>query len=94
MIQGGTIASDKFMTKPRCILLAYLSVSFFSLTFFGLTLFSLTSGANGQSQADAGHAIVLHAARLLDVKNGRIVKPGSPARYWCRVIASSKSERR
>jgi imidazolonepropionase-like amidohydrolase len=86
MIQGGTIASDKFMTKPRYILLAYLSVSFFSLTFFGLTLFSLTSGANGQSQADAGHAIVLHAARLLDVKNGRIVKPGEVLVQGDRIV--------
>jgi len=29
-----------------------------------------------QSKSSAAHAIVLHAARLLDIKSGRIVKPG------------------
>jgi imidazolonepropionase-like amidohydrolase len=29
-----------------------------------------------QTQSQSQHSIVLHAARLLDVKNGRIVKPG------------------
>jgi imidazolonepropionase-like amidohydrolase len=32
--------------------------------------------AQTQSPPTAAHAIVLHAARLLDVKNGRLVKPG------------------
>jgi imidazolonepropionase-like amidohydrolase len=43
-----------------------------------LLLFSLTvcSAAAGQSQAASAHPIVLRAARLLDVKNGRMVKPG------------------
>ena len=29
-----------------------------------------------QTTTAPGHAVVLHAARLLDVKNGRVVKPG------------------
>ena len=32
--------------------------------------------STAQSQSQPPHSIVLHAARLLDVKNGRIVKPG------------------
>ena len=34
------------------------------------------SASSAQAQTVAPHAIVLHAAGLLDVKNGRIVKPG------------------
>src|SRR3984957_47710 len=66
VIPGGTIASNKFMTKLRCILFLALL-----LPRSGLIL-----SAAGQSQPDPAHAIVLHAARLLDVKNGRVVKPG------------------
>jgi imidazolonepropionase-like amidohydrolase len=43
-----------------------------SLALFLLTLFL---NAAGQSQAGPSHPIVLHAARLLDVKTGRMVKP-------------------
>jgi hypothetical protein len=32
--------------------------------------------AAAQSQTGAAHPVVLHAARLLDVESGRIVKPG------------------
>ena len=39
-------------------------------------LLACTPVAIAQSQADAVHSIVLHAARLLDVESGRIVKPG------------------
>lgn len=41
-----------------------------------LILASLALLAAVQSPANTGHPIVLHAARLLDVKAGRIVKPG------------------
>jgi len=44
-----------------------------------MLLFALLRGLNGAAQTEsspAAHAIVLHAARLLDVKNGRIVTPG------------------
>jgi imidazolonepropionase-like amidohydrolase len=65
VIQGGTIASGKSMTNLR---FAFLPL-FFSLG-------GLISNAVGQAQPAPPHAIVLHAARLFDVKNGRIVKPG------------------
>src|SRR2546423_8376595 len=39
-------------------------------------LLSLALNSAGQSQLAPSHAIVLRAARLLDVKTGRIVKPG------------------
>ncbi len=39
-------------------------------------LLGLISAAQTQVHPATPHAIVLHAARLLDVKNGRIVKPG------------------
>jgi imidazolonepropionase-like amidohydrolase len=61
---GGTIAGD--MTSRRFVVRA--CVLFFSLCF------SLSVAA--YAQTTPGHAIVLHAARLLDVRNGRIIKPG------------------
>src|SRR6202167_2934435 len=54
------------MIKPRLFLFATL-----------LSSFALQeSNAVAQTQPAAPHPIVLHAARLLDVKNGLIVKPG------------------
>jgi imidazolonepropionase-like amidohydrolase len=53
------------MIKPRLFLLSLLLL----LALRGSLLFA-------QNQSSATPAIVLHAARLLDVKNGRIVKPG------------------
>jgi len=35
-----------------------------------------TLSSNAQSQMESPHAIVLHAARLLDIESGRITKPG------------------
>jgi len=54
------------MTKPSLFLLSLL----LSFPPPGLC------AAQTQPQATASHAIVLHAARLLDVKNGRLVTPG------------------
>src|SRR5437588_3887603 len=52
---------------------------FFPPTFFVLcaivSTILLAAGVVGQSSNDAAHTIVLHAARLLDVKSGRLVKP-------------------
>jgi len=39
-------------------------------------LLTLVANAAGQSQPAPSHPVVLHAARLLDVKTGRILKPG------------------
>ena len=41
-----------------------------------LLVVGFLAAAAGQSPASPVHPIVLHAARLLDIKNGRIVKPG------------------
>jgi imidazolonepropionase-like amidohydrolase len=41
-----------------------------------VTFLSLTRTAPAQSQTPSSHPIVIHAARMLDIKNGRIVKPG------------------
>jgi imidazolonepropionase-like amidohydrolase len=76
VIQGGTIASGKFMTKQRFSFLAILSVA----------LCGLVSNAAGQSLAEPSHAVVLHAARLLDVKNGRIVRPGEVLVQGDRIV--------
>jgi imidazolonepropionase-like amidohydrolase len=52
---------------------------FFPPTFFVLcaivSTILLAAGVVGQSSNDAAHTIVLHAARLLDVKSGNLVKP-------------------
>lgn len=41
-----------------------------------LLLATLAGNAASQSQPPASHPIVLHAARLLDIKTGRMLKPG------------------
>ena len=49
----------------------------FRLLATAIVLFSTsTPYARSQTTTAPGHAVVLHAARLLDVKNGRLVKPG------------------
>src|SRR5271168_3412184 len=55
------------MSKFRWLVSSFL---FFPLTFLGI------SPAQTQSQPPVAHAIVLHAVRLLDIKSGRLVKPG------------------
>jgi imidazolonepropionase-like amidohydrolase len=37
---------------------------------------NLASGQTSSAQTPSAHPIVLHAARLLDIKNGRLIKPG------------------
>lgn len=46
------------------------------LLFFSLALSAQTQSQTTQTQPVPARAIVLHAARLLDIKNGTIVKPG------------------
>jgi imidazolonepropionase-like amidohydrolase len=60
--QGGTIAGD----MNTCL-------RFTSFFFF---LFAELAAGAAQTTVAPAHPIVLHAARLLDVKSGRIVKPG------------------
>jgi imidazolonepropionase-like amidohydrolase len=61
-----------------------------------LLLFSLCglSAEQTPSQATAPHAIVLHAARLLDVKSGRVVKPGEVLVLGERIVEVSSSVKR
>lgn len=49
-----------------------------------LLVFGFLAADAGQSSALPAHPIVLHVARLLDIKNGRTVKPGE---VWCRGMA-------
>ena len=58
------------MIKPRWPLLSL------SLSLLLAALPNAISSAQTQPQATPSHVIVLHAARLLDVKNGRMLKPG------------------
>jgi len=46
------------------------------LSFVPVLLLILVANAGGQSQAAPARPIVLHAARLLDIKTGRIIMPG------------------
>jgi imidazolonepropionase-like amidohydrolase len=57
------------MTKPRLVFQS-------SLLLVLVMLHGLISAAQTQPQPATQHAILLHAARLLDVKNGSVVKPG------------------
>jgi imidazolonepropionase-like amidohydrolase len=63
------------MTKPRLFPLSFL-----------LVLLLLCGRFSAQSSPHPAHAIVLHAARLLDIKNGRIVKPGEVLVQGARIL--------
>src|SRR5271168_2069979 len=47
-----------------------------------------------QTQSATGHAIVLHAARLLDVKTGRMLEPGEILVQGERIVEAGKSVKR
>jgi imidazolonepropionase-like amidohydrolase len=48
--------------------------------------FALTWSAAGQTPAPAPHPIVLHAARLLDIKAGKLIKPGEVLIQGDRIV--------
>jgi imidazolonepropionase-like amidohydrolase len=75
------------MTKARLFLSSYL---------FLLLLISLhgSSAAQGSSQTATPRAVVLRAARLLDVKNGRVVKPGEVLVVGARIIEVGSAVKR
>ncbi len=50
--------------------------------------------AHAQTQTSAQHAIVLRAARLLDVKNGRVVKPGEVLVQGDRIVEVGSTVKR
>jgi imidazolonepropionase-like amidohydrolase len=58
----------------------------FSSTAFLVLFASLGLTAAAQSQPATAHPIVLRAARLLDIKNGRIVKPGEILIQDARIV--------
>jgi imidazolonepropionase-like amidohydrolase len=57
------------------------SVGFLFVVFWGSLFF-----AAGQSQPAPSRAVVLHAARLLDIKNGRLVKSGEVLVQGDRIV--------
>jgi len=63
------------------------------LLFTPLLFCLLILAAAGQTAAAPAHPIVLHAARLLDVKNGRIVKPGEVLVQGERIVEVGSSVR-
>src|SRR5580658_1446034 len=69
------------MTKLRL----FLSSTLLLLSLHGF------SAAQTSSQASTTHAIVLHAARLLDVKNGRLVTPGEVLVQGERIVEVGSS---
>jgi len=71
------------MTKRRLFISSLLLLSF-----------SGFSAAQTPSQAATPHAIVLHAARLLDVKSGRFVKPGEVLVLGERIVEVGSSVKR
>src|ERR1700691_6663880 len=73
------------MTIPR-LFLSYSLLSLLSLHGF--------SAAQTPSQPTTPHAIVLHAARLLDVRGGRIVKPGEVLVQGERIVEVGASVKR
>jgi imidazolonepropionase-like amidohydrolase len=54
-------------------------------------LFTLSATAAAQSPAAPAHPIVLHAARLLDIKSGRILKPGEVLVQGDRIVEVGSS---
>ena len=59
-----------------------------------LVCFFLCLWAPGEGQSPAAHPIVLHAARLLDVKSGRMVKPGEVLVQGERIVEAGSSVKR
>jgi len=57
-----------------------------SLVVLFLMLRGLTSAAQTQAQPATQHAIVVHAAHLLDVRNGRVVSPGEVLVQGDRIV--------
>jgi imidazolonepropionase-like amidohydrolase len=73
------------MTRPRLFLSYSLLLQ---LSLLG------RSAAQTQSQPATPRAIVLHAARLLDVKSGRVVKPGEVLVQGERIVEVGSSVKR
>src|ERR1039457_1506463 len=57
-------------------------------------LIGFLAAAAGQSPAPPVHPILMHAARLLDIKSGRIVKPGEVLVQGERIVEAGTSVKR
>ena len=77
------LRSIRTMTRLRCV---SASVS--------LLLSGFVATGAGQSPAPPVYPTVLHAARLLDIKNGRIVKPGEVLVPGERIVEAGTSVKR
>ncbi len=75
----------KPMINPRVVLSLCLAVLIFHWT---------SPAAQTQSQPATQHAIVLHAARLLDVRNGRVIKPGEVLVLGERIVEVGSAVKR
>jgi imidazolonepropionase-like amidohydrolase len=82
----GSIRSDTIAGDMTSRTLALSSVSLLCLI--------LASNAAGQSQPAPSHPMVLHAARLLDVKTGRMVRPGEILVQGDRIVEVGSSVKR
>jgi imidazolonepropionase-like amidohydrolase len=63
-----------------------IRLRFLSPTFLVVLCSGLILPAAGQSHPAPAHTVVLHAARLLDIKNGRLVKPGEVLIQGDRIV--------
>ena len=93
--RGDTIAG--YMRKQTAVSLFFPSTfSFFPPMFFILCLIVstilLAADAVGQSSNEAAaHTVVLHAARLLDIKSGRLVKPAEILVQGDRIVEAGST---
>jgi len=60
----------------------------------GISLIAASLAGTAAAQSAPAHPIVLHAARLLDVKNGRIIKPGEVLVESERIVEVGTSVKR
>jgi len=99
--RGGTSPAEA-VTENRPLIAALKrcatqNPTFPTQAFLLLTLFLfclLIVAARGQTPAAAPHPIVLHAARLLDVKNGHMIKPGEMLIQGERIVEVGSSVKR
>jgi imidazolonepropionase-like amidohydrolase len=77
-IRGGTIAGDMNVTFRLGVISFFVSLGF-------------ATAASAQSPTAPAHPIVLHAARLLDVKNGRAIKPAEVLVEGERIVDAGTS---
>jgi imidazolonepropionase-like amidohydrolase len=91
LVEGLGVASREYLVVPSPTNNMTDLRRFFSLSLPLLLAVHALSAAQTPSQPATAHAIVLHAARLLDVKAGRIVKPGEVLVQGERIVEVGSS---